>query len=93
MGSELPLWMPQYQPPKAEEPAPGTQCARLLNYLRTGQSIDPLISWQALGIYRLGARIFDLRKAGWPIADVRKIVVNRFGEEAHVASYSLEGVN
>jgi hypothetical protein len=73
-----------------DEPADGTQNARLLDYLREGRSIDPLTSWTQLGIYRLGARVFDLRQAGYNIVSSRKAVRNRFGESISVASYKLE---
>lgn len=66
-----------------------TQNERLLNYLENNGDIDPLRAWSELGIYRLGARIFDLKTAG---ADIRKEtarVCNRFGEECRVAKYSL----
>ena len=38
-----------------------TQCDRLLNYLETHTAITPLDAWNELGIYRLGARVWDLR--------------------------------
>lgn len=66
------------------------QTDRLLAYLKTHREIDPLTAWTELGIYRLGARVFDLRKAGHPITSDRKAVENRFGEECKVALYRLE---
>ena len=67
-----------------------TQCARLLAYLRTIGPITPMQAWEQLGIYRLGARVFDLRAEGHPIRSDRLTVPNRFGEECRVAVYSLE---
>jgi hypothetical protein len=67
-----------------------SQCERLLDYLQSNDGIDPLTAWRDLGIYRLGARVFDLRKEGLPIARVMKAVTNRWGETAHVAYYKLE---
>jgi len=52
--------------------------------------INPLESWTALGIYRLSARVFDLRKAGWPISMEMVEVENQFGETVRVAQYRLE---
>jgi hypothetical protein len=78
------------QAPQAAEPAVGTQNRRLLDFLREGRVVDPLTAWRALGIYRLGSRIHDLRKAGWPIVGERKAVRNRFGEEINVSHYRLE---
>jgi len=67
-----------------------TQCERLANRLSYGYSINPLESWTALGIYRLSARVFDLRKAGWPISTEMVEVENQFGETVRVAQYRLE---
>jgi hypothetical protein len=67
----------------------GAQCIRLLSYLQTHYEIDPLTSWTELGIYRLGARIWDLKKAGIGIIAARKKVYNQHGERFVVASYKL----
>ena len=67
-----------------------TQKERLLNYLKQHSKINPLQSWQALGIYRLSAVIFDLRKEGYEIVTNRKAVQNQFGEECVVAEYELK---
>lgn len=45
-------------------PAPNTQCADILAYLRTGASITPLEALDMFGCFRLGARIWDLRRLG-----------------------------
>lgn len=66
-----------------------TQNQRLLEYLQDGNRIDPLSAWSILGIYRLGARVFDLRRAGHYIVDETKVVQNRFGEKCRVALYRL----
>ena len=66
------------------------QCDRLLGYLKVNREIDPLTAWSELGIYRLGARVYDLRQAGHNITSDRKPVENRFGEECRVALYTLE---
>lgn len=65
----------------------GTQCDRLLRWLESGRSITPLQSWTELGIYRLGARVWDLRKQGYPIVKKIMPVKNSYGETCHVASY------
>lgn len=70
-------------------PTHGTQQASLLALLLTGQPIEPLTSWNKLGIYRLAAVVLLLRESGWPIASVRLDVHNRFGDICHVAEYSL----
>jgi hypothetical protein len=77
--------------PEAVEPT-AAQNRRLLAYLRShnAHSVDPITAWAQLGIYRLGARIFDLRQAGHKISTERMPVTNRFGEQCFVAYYKLE---
>lgn len=62
-----------------------TQCQRLLSYLQKNKTINPL-----LGIYRLGARIFDLRERHDIVSHIIK-VKNQFGEECRVAEYIYMG--
>lgn len=66
-----------------------TQNERLLQHLASVGPIDPLQAWSQLGIYRLGARVFDLKEAGHNIAKTLVDVQNRFGEKCRVALYSL----
>lgn len=63
---------------------------RLLNYFQRYETINPLEAWSKLGIYRLGARIFDLRAAGHVINRRMIDVQNRFGEVCRVAQYQLQ---
>ena len=70
-----------------------TQCERLAKHLETKGSINPLQAWQALGIYRLGARVFDLKQDGMKIKTRKVNVDNRFGEKCRVAEYYLDGNN
>ena len=67
-----------------------TQKERLENHLLLNKRINPLEAWKLLGIYRLSAVIFDLRKEGYKIETTRKAVQNQFGEECIVAEYVLE---
>lgn len=66
------------------------QCDRLLARLRQGP-VNPLQCWTELGIYRLAARVSDLRKAGHRIHKTTVEVRNRYGETCRVAQYRLEG--
>jgi hypothetical protein len=66
-----------------------TQTERLLGWLKTNGTIDPLQAWQELGIYRLGARIFDLKRHGCVIINKTKRIANRYGEACRVAEYEL----
>lgn len=68
-----------------------SQNERLLRHLQENpHGIDPMTAWSALGIYRLGARVFDLKALGHRIVNTGKTVTNRFGEECRVANYKLE---
>lgn len=65
-----------------------SQCDRLLSRLKRGP-ITPMEAWSELGIYRLGARVFDLKASGHDIDRELVPVSNRFGEECRVAQYRL----
>lgn len=66
-----------------------SQCSRILDHLQTAP-LDPLTAWQQLGVYRLAARIADLRAAGYTIERRTKEVSNRWGEVCRVAEYHLQ---
>jgi len=66
-----------------------TQVARLYRWLMSGKTISALECWQHLGIARLAARIYDLKKRGFNIKTKRVQVLNRFQEECTVAEYHM----
>lgn len=70
-------------------PSHGNQVARLLAWLLTGRSIDPLTAWRELGMYRLSDAVYRLNGRGWKVITGEKHVVNRFGEQCDVADYYL----
>lgn len=67
-----------------------TQCERVLKYIEDFGSITPVQAIQDLGCYRLGARIWDLKRQGHPI--IRRMIPgkNRYGESVSFAEYRLE---
>ena len=67
-----------------------TQCDRVLRYMQDFETINPLQALGDLGVMRLGARIWDLKQAGYPIS--RRMVTgkNRYGEPVSFAEYRLE---
>ena len=67
-----------------------TQNERVFDHLLTVGPIRPMTALNDLGIYRLASRINDLRKAGHKIKTKKVEVVNRWGESAYIAEYSLE---
>jgi hypothetical protein len=66
-----------------------TQCAEILNHLRSGKSITQRQASRGYGIDRLGARIYDLRRLGHPINREMVKVRARSGRATRVARYSL----
>lgn len=69
------------------------QTDRILAHLKSEGTLRPFEAWRELGIYRLASRINDLRKAGHKIKTKKIEVVNRWGETAYIAEYSLETEN
>ena len=67
------------------------QADRILKYLRTFGSIDPMQAIRDIGCYRLSARIKDLRDEGYDIQTKIVAQKNRYGETANFAVYSLGG--
>ena len=65
-----------------------TQCERLKEYLKVNGSINPLEAWNEIGVYRLSARINDLRKE-MKIDTCTVEVKNKFGEICRVAEYRV----
>ena len=67
-----------------------TQTQMILNHLKSFGSITPRDALELYGCMRLGARIYDLRKAGHSISKSNETKPNRFGEMTTYAKYSLE---
>lgn len=63
-----------------------TQEANILAHLESGRAITPLDALNLYKCFRLGGRIYDLKKRGYKIE--KKMVQTPGG--AHVASYFLE---
>jgi hypothetical protein len=66
-----------------------TQTERLHEWLKE-RPIDPMTAWDRLGIYRLAARVNDLRNRGVNITSDTYQIKNRFGETVKVARYWLK---
>lgn len=64
--------------------------ARILKHLQENGSITPLEALERYGCYRLGARVFDLRRDGYNIQTTIVEGVDRNGEPAKYARYTLE---
>jgi hypothetical protein len=70
-----------------------TQNQRVLNHLKNHGAITAHDAVKDYGIYRLAARIWDLRDAGHDIDTTNISVKNRYGETVTVAKYILNGKN
>lgn len=68
-----------------------TQTQRVHEYLKTHYFITAKQAMDELGIFRLGARIYDLKQDGVPVQDGWTKVKNRYGEECRVKMYYLRG--
>lgn len=66
-----------------------TQRERVLQYIKDFGSISSMEAFKDLGATRLSAVIFDLRKAGYPIATKTEKTKNRYGETVYFARYYL----
>jgi len=63
-----------------------SQNTAILNYLQSGHSITPVDALNKFGCFRLGARIYELRKRGFDISSARTELPNG----KIIASYSLK---
>lgn len=67
-----------------------TQTNKVLSLLREHHEITQRDAF-SIGVYRLGARIYDLKRAGYLIASTPRRVHNADGSESTIAAYSLVG--
>lgn len=66
-----------------------SQCDLLLQHLKEYGSITGAEAFEKLGIYRLSARIADLRAEGYVIETQYKHKKNSKGEDVHYGEYIL----
>ena len=66
-----------------------SQAQQLLAYFKRGKSINPMTALRDLGIFRLGARVYDLRASGHRIDREWLAVTDWFGREKREAQYRL----
>ena len=64
---------------------------RALAYMEEHGSITPMEALDSFGCYRLGARIWDLRRDGYDITTEIVVDVDRHGEPMRYAKYTLRG--
>ena len=69
------------------------QAQRVLDYIEQFGSITSLDAFKDLGITRLSAVVFDLRKEGYNVQSETIGAKNRFGEMAHFSKYYIPKEN
>lgn len=67
-----------------------TQTQRILKHMTEHGSITPKDALDLFGCMRLGARIYDLKKAGYNIVKEDEYGLNRLGEKTKYARYKLQ---
>lgn len=68
-----------------------TQIKRIMRHLQDVGEITPMEAIRDYGIMRLGARVWDLKRQGYPIETQIATGKNRYGETTHWAVYRLGG--
>ena len=66
-----------------------TQEGKILAALQAGKTLTPLEALRRFGCLRLGARVHDLRRAGYPIVAKLVAVRRADGGICRIARYSL----
>ena len=66
-----------------------SQKKKVLRHLETFGSIDPVQALQEYGVFRLAARIDELRRDAYEIETHLVKTVNRFGEDVRFGRYVL----
>lgn len=67
-----------------------SQCDRILRHLKDYGTITQAEAIAEYGCYRLGARVYDLKKRGVSIGTRTRNGKNRYGERVSFAEYFLE---
>ena len=66
-----------------------TQVDRVIDYMKQFGSVSTLEAFKDLGVTRLSARIFEIRKRGYKVKAEPIKAKNRFGENVRYFKYSL----
>ena len=67
-----------------------THCDRVVDYINEFGSITSLDAFRDLGVTRLSAVVFDLKKKGIPIETQFESSKNRWGDTTNYARYSFK---
>ena len=67
----------------------GKQQQRVLDYMRIFGSISSLEAFKDLGVTRLSAVIYELKRKGVAITSTTEYIKNRYGEPVHFSRYMV----
>ncbi|MDR0979479.1 MAG: helix-turn-helix domain-containing protein [Lachnospiraceae bacterium] len=67
-----------------------TQEQRVLDYIDKYGSITSLEAFQDLGITRLSAKIYNLKKDGYEVSDKTEKCKNRYGDDVTYKRYTVK---
>lgn len=67
-----------------------TQVERVHDYINQFGSITSWEAYTDLGVTQLGARIWEMKKAGFLIKTTPVTKTNRFGDKIRIVSYSWQ---
>ena len=67
-----------------------TQKERVLQYIRDFGGISSFEAFRELGVTRLSAVVFDLKRAGYNIKSTVTTGSNRYGDKVYFSTYTLE---
>lgn len=76
--------------PKEFNPKRITQEQRVVEYINEFGSITSLEAFRDLGVTRLSAKIYNLRKRGYIVVNHDEKCKNRYGDVVHYVRYSLK---
>lgn len=67
-----------------------SQCTKIIDYMNRHGSITQLEAANAIGCYRLSARIYDLKDHGYAIRKIMCVKKNEEGNTVQYAKYMFE---
>ena len=67
-----------------------TQIQRIIEFIKAHGSITPMDAFE-MGITRLAACVFEMRRKGIPVITDTVESVNRYGEKVRFARYRIAG--
>ena len=64
-----------------------SQCDDIQRHLDKGKKLTAMTALRDMGVFRLAARIRDLRERGYPVITTIRVITTQRGTEAKIAEY------